>query len=341
MAAGRGAQVRAGTQDSFATVKKRDLDRLTTEVMQLREFLPRVLNRDLIEMLYKAREAQKMKVRLVQEQERLRQECRHLQSRLDAALSQCQKEREEKLKSREQLVRCEAELQQQADFCSDLGTAACGLLWSSSARDNTVTHWLADGTLQPFLTVATQTLESFIRSLDEEVKTQTEDSHQDQFVLAVAGTIANIAAVTGGRDFLSVAAHILLATLMKLLQRMKPGVFPKLKVLILMALYNVSISIRGLQYVSKNQELLPLIQNLLEDSNWEVCLHALRLLQSVMLEEEVLLLLSPSLLDPELEVRVRRLTSSKRPSLRTAAEQSLQDLQDLQQRDQGYGQKGV
>ncbi len=39
-------------------VRKRDLEKLTTEVMQLREFLPRVLNGDLIDVLHKARAAQ-------------------------------------------------------------------------------------------------------------------------------------------------------------------------------------------------------------------------------------------------------------------------------------------
>lgn len=51
---------------------------------------------------------------------------------------------QEKLLLREQLWQSGAQLQQQADFCSGLGSATCCLLWSSSARENTVTHWLAD-----------------------------------------------------------------------------------------------------------------------------------------------------------------------------------------------------
>lgn len=52
---------------------------------------------------------------------------------------------------------------------------------------------MVQGKLQSFLTVAAQTLESFVRSLDEEVKTQTEDhnSQEHQFVLALAGTITS------------------------------------------------------------------------------------------------------------------------------------------------------
>ncbi|XP_044043862.1 heat shock factor 2-binding protein isoform X1 [Siniperca chuatsi] len=333
LALSHGAKVKATKQDGFVRVRKRDLEKLTTEVMQLREFLPRVLNGDLIEMLHKARAAQTMRENLAQEQEQLQQECLHLQSRLDAVQTECQKEREEKLLLREQLWQSGAELQQQADFCSGLGSAACSLLWSCSAKEDTVTHWLADGKLQSFLAVAAQTLESFVRSLDEEVKTQTEDhnSQDHQFVLALAGTITNIAAVTCGRDFLSSSAHVLMDTLMKLLELMKPGVFPKLKVLMLMALYNVSISVKGLKYITENPGLLPLIWTLLDDGDWEVCLHSLRLLQSLLLEEEVLLLLGSSLLDPDLQARVSWLTSSVQPSLRLAAQQTLEDLQALQQ----------
>ncbi|XP_078099430.1 heat shock factor 2-binding protein isoform X3 [Sander vitreus] len=326
-----GAKMKARKQDGFVRVRRSELEKLTTEVMQLREFLPRVLNGDLIEMLHKARAAQIMKEHLAQEQEQLRQECLHLQSRLDAVQTECQKEREEKLLLREQLWQSGAELQQQADFCSGLGSAACSLLWSCSSSEDTVTRWLADGKLQSFLAVAAQTLESFVRSLDEEAKTQTEDhnSQEHQFVLAMAGTITNIAAVTRGRDFLS--SSVLLDTLMKLLELMKAGVFPKLKVLMLMALYNVSISVKGLKCISENPGLLPLIWTLLDDGDWEVCLHSLRLLQSVLLEEEVLLLLGSALLDPDLRARVSRLTSSVQPSLRLAAQQTMDDLQALQQ----------
>uniref|UniRef100_H3DAF1 Heat shock transcription factor 2 binding protein n=1 Tax=Tetraodon nigroviridis TaxID=99883 RepID=H3DAF1_TETNG len=321
-----------GKQDDYVRVRKQDLDKLTTEVMQLREFLPRVLNRDLMEALRKVRAAQTMKEHCLQEQERLRQECLHLRARLLAAQTECQKEREEKLLLRE-VGRAEQAAQQQADFCSRLGSATCCLLWSSSARENTVTHWLADGKLQPFLAVATQTLESFVTSLDDEVKTQTEDhnSQEHQFVLGLAGTITNIAAVTCGRDFLSSSAHALLKTLMKLLQVMKPGIFPRLKVLMLMALYNVSISVKGLKHISESPEIIPVIWTLLDDGDWEVCLHALRLLQSLLVEEEVLFLLGSSLLDPELQTRVGRLTSAANANLRLAAQQTLEDLQALQQ----------
>ncbi|XP_053272791.1 heat shock factor 2-binding protein [Pleuronectes platessa] len=338
MSGGKPVAQSYGAKDDFVRVRKRDLDKLTTEVMQLREFLPRVLNRGLVEKLQKAQTAQTMKEQLVKEQEQLRQELLHLQSRLDAAQTECQKEREDKLLLRDQLWQSGIELQQQADFCSALGSATCSLLWSCSASEDTITHWLADGKLKSFLAVAAQTLESFVGSLDAEVKTEDHNSQEHQFVLALAGTITNIAALPCGRNFLSSSVHILLDTLMKLLEQMKPGVFPKLKVLMLMALYNVSISVSGLRYISENPRLITLIWSLLNDGDWEVCLHSLRLLQSVLLEEEALLLLGSSLLDPDLQARVSHLTSSAKPSLRAAAQQTLEDLNALQQ---GQGCKQI
>lgn len=126
----------------------------------------------------------------------------------------------------------------------------------------------------------------------------------------------------------------------------------------LMALYNVSISIKGLKHISERPGLLPLIWNLLNgkrilmsqqttrfkpnvshhltcaclpDGDWEVCLHTVRLLQSVLLEGDVLLLQDFPVLGTQLQARVSQLTSSMRPSLRLAAQQTLEDLRALQE----------
>lgn len=50
---------------------------------------------------------------------------------------------------------------------------------------------MVQGKLQSFLTLAAQTLESFVRSLDEEMKTEDHNSQDHQFVLALAGTITS------------------------------------------------------------------------------------------------------------------------------------------------------
>ncbi|XP_016893756.1 heat shock factor 2-binding protein isoform X2 [Cynoglossus semilaevis] len=334
MSGGGNGQTLSQETKEYVRVRKSDLDSLTTEVMQMKKFLPKVLNKDLKETVRKVKTAQAVVKHHEKEREQLRQQCLHLQSRLDASQRECQKEREEKLLLREQLWQSGAELQQQADFCSALGSATCSLLWSCSSSENAVAQWLADGKLPSFLGVAAQTLESFVDSLDAEVKTQTEDQNslEHQFVLALAGTVTNIAAVPCGRNFLSSSAHDLLDTLMRLLEQMDSGVFPKLKVLMLMALYNVSISVNGLKHMSENPGLLPLIWTRMNDGDWEVCLHSLRLLQSVLLEKEAVLLFGSSLLEPELLACVTQLSSSNKPSLKQAAQQTLEDLHALQQK---------
>ncbi|KAK1802882.1 hypothetical protein P4O66_021416, partial [Electrophorus voltai] len=264
------------------------------------------------------------------QREQLRQECLHFRSRLEAVLTKLQREREEKLVLREQLWECREQLQQQAQFCTGLGAASCTVLWSASCREEAIRDMLADGKLEPFLTVAGQTLESFIKSLDEEETPQQQNynSHEHQFVLALAGIITNVAAVTCGRDFISSSALILLDTLMQLLGLMKQGVFPKLKVLMLMALYNVSISVKGLTYISESPTLSPLICTLLEGiyQDSEVCLQTLRLLQSLLVEGDVAMRLRP-LLQHSLPLgRVRQLASSRHPTLSRTAQETLEDL---------------
>ncbi|KAI5090071.1 heat shock factor 2-binding protein [Silurus meridionalis] len=265
-----------------------------------------------------------------QEQQQLKQECLHLHSRLDAAQSECHREKEEKLVLRQRLWESREQLQQQADFCTGLGAATCTVLWSASRREEAVRDILADGKLEPFLSVAGQTLESFVKSLDEEEKPQQNyNTSEHQFVLALAGVITNLAAVTCGRDFISSSAHVLLDTLMQLLGLMKSGVFPKLKVLMLMALYNVSLNVNGLTYISESPALLPLICTLLKDRDCEVCLQALRLLQSLFVEGDVLVQINPDLQRSLPVEQIRQLSSSRHSALRQTAQEMLEDINTL------------
>ncbi|XP_077088374.1 heat shock factor 2-binding protein isoform X2 [Siphateles boraxobius] len=251
--------------DCFVRVRKQDLEKLEAEVRTLREFMPKVINSDFIDTIHKGRSLDAFKERNDREQQQQRDDCLHIHSRLDAALSDCQREKQEKLVLKQQLWECREQLQQQKDFCTELGSASCTLLWSASQREEAIKDILADGKLEPFLSIAGQTLESFIKFLDDDANPQQSyNSHEHHFVLALAGVVTNVAAVSSGRDFLSSSAHILLGTLMRLLGLMKPGVFPKLKVLMLMALYNITISVNGLKLISESPGLLPLLCTLLE-----------------------------------------------------------------------------
>ncbi|XP_067261110.1 heat shock factor 2-binding protein [Chanodichthys erythropterus] len=313
--------------DCFVRVRKRDLEKLEAEVRTLREFMPKVINSDFIETIQKGRSLDAFKERSEREQQQQRDDCLHIRSRLEAALSDCQRERQEKLVLKQQLWECREQLQQQKDFCTELGAASCTLLWSASQREEAIRDILTDGKLEPFLSIAGQTLESFIKSLDEDAKPQQSyNSHEHHFVLALAGVVTNVAAVSCGRDFLSSSAHILLGTLMRLLGLMKPGVFPKLKVLMLMALYNITISVNGLKLISESHGLLPLLCTLLEDPDPEVCLQSLRLLQSLLLERDIMSHVTTDFLSSFPLHRIHHLASSCHSALKQTAQETLEDL---------------
>ncbi|XP_015218842.1 heat shock factor 2-binding protein isoform X4 [Lepisosteus oculatus] len=265
-------------KDEFVVLQKRDLERLTTEVMQLREFLPKVLNRGFFTMLQKSCEGELMKDKKQEEQEHLKQDCEHFRAQLETAQADCQRERESRV--------------------------------------------------QTFFTVAGQTLESFVKSLDGDGRPGQQDlsSDENQFVLALAGVITNIAAAACGRDFLASSSPVLLDTMMQLLEELKPGVCARLKVLILMFLYNISISVKGLKYISESPGLIPLLWSLLQDPDSGVCLHTLRLLQSIVLDEGLLPTVASELHKTLPLARVRELAASAHPSLRKVASEMLEDL---------------
>lgn len=48
-----------GTKEEFVQVRKKDLERLTTEVMQIRDFLPRILNGEVLESFQKLKIVEK------------------------------------------------------------------------------------------------------------------------------------------------------------------------------------------------------------------------------------------------------------------------------------------
>lgn len=50
---------RVGAREEFVKVRKKDLERLTTEVMQIRDFLPRILNGEVLESFQRLKIAEK------------------------------------------------------------------------------------------------------------------------------------------------------------------------------------------------------------------------------------------------------------------------------------------
>ncbi|XP_026940515.1 heat shock factor 2-binding protein isoform X4 [Sagmatias obliquidens] len=234
----------------------------------------------------------------------------------------------EKLALRQQLNEAKQQLLQQAEYCTGMGAAACTILWGVSSSEEVVRAILGGGKALKFFNITGQTMESFVKSLDGDVKEL--DSDENQFVFALAGIVTNVAAVASGREFLVNSSRVLLDTILQLLGDLKPGQCTKLKVLMLMSLYNVSINLKGLKYISESPGFIPLLWWLLSDPDTEVCLHVLRLVQSVVLEPEVFSRMASEIRSSLPLQRILAMAKSRNPHLQAVAQELLEDLRTLE-----------
>ena len=92
---------------------------------------------------------------------------------------------------------------------------------------------------EEFVQISTRTVESYFESYGEEDENET--SQEFQFVLALTGTITNMAAAAQGRDFLvsKDTGRALIDTFITVLGVCAVGKNVKMRSLILMALYNI------------------------------------------------------------------------------------------------------
>ncbi|XP_021111952.1 heat shock factor 2-binding protein isoform X2 [Heterocephalus glaber] len=279
--------------EEFVRVRKKDLDRLTTEVMQIRDFLPRILNGEVLEGFQKLKILEKNLEMKEQELEQLRLDREHFKARLETLQADSGREKEEKLALRQQLNEAKQQLLQQAEYCTEMGAATCTLLWGVTSSEEVVKAILGGDKALKFFNITGQTMESFVKSLDGDVKEL--DSNENQFVFALAGIVTNVAAIACGREFLVSSSRVLLDTMLQLLGDLKPGQCTKLKVccfwylrtswalalsaipsagcywLMLMSLYNVSINLKGLKYISESPGFIPLLWWLLSGILTEAC----------------------------------------------------------------------
>ncbi|NXH47000.1 HSF2B protein, partial [Dicaeum eximium] len=81
------------TKEEFVKVRRRDLERLTTEVMQLRDFLPKIVNGDILGTFQKLDAIESNMEKKEEEIEQLRMDCEHFRARLETAQADCMKEK--------------------------------------------------------------------------------------------------------------------------------------------------------------------------------------------------------------------------------------------------------
>ncbi|RXM35220.1 Heat shock factor 2-binding protein, partial [Acipenser ruthenus] len=94
---------------------------------------------------------------------------------------------QEKQIFRDQLGEARVQLQQQSEYCNQMGSTVCTLLWGATRNVEAVKNILSGREAERFFNVAGQTLDTFVKSLDADIRPEQHD--ETQFVLALAGII--------------------------------------------------------------------------------------------------------------------------------------------------------
>ncbi|CAH2218552.1 heat shock factor 2-binding isoform X2 [Pelobates cultripes] len=138
----------------------------------------------------------------------------------------------------------------------------------------------------------------------------------------------DVAAVPCGRDLLVNLCQDLLETWICLLGSIRPGTCSRLRVVMLMCLYNVSINRKGLSWLSQSLPFISQLQILLTDPDLEVCLHTMRLFQSVVLESDSLRHFQNEL--HKFMPRIMELSHSRSTELQALACELLEEMKRLE-----------
>lgn len=328
---GLGAPVEEATGKTLQ-VSRSDMERLVTEAMMLKEFLPRVLSPEYLAAPSRLTHVEQELQAAQRDKQVLSSEHEHLKRRSEALLVNFEQEKQEKFSVKCEVTELSQQLTQQAEFCSSMGAACCTLLWRVSRHEDCIHSILGGSKVSEFLTLTGSTLQSFLATYGQG-EMPGETSEEAQFVLALCGIITNIAASAYGRDFLASSGdgQALVDVLCGVLAEAPPGAeCTKLKSLLLMSLYNISINQKGLGYLSSKPELMPvLVWHLQEETSVTNRLHIIRLLQSLILEPE-----SPEVTARALEAIplpvLQHLASDTNPEVRELALELMADLQALQ-----------
>ncbi|XP_075053661.1 heat shock factor 2-binding protein isoform X2 [Mixophyes fleayi] len=245
----------SSTDTEFVLVKRKDLERLTTEVMQMRDFLPQILNQELVESVQRLEAAE-----IALETKEL--DCAHVSARLEVSQGEYLRANEENQALLVQVTSLQEQSVQQAEYCTHMGSALCSLLWGLSTNEGIVNSILGMDKAPEFFNLASHTVVSFVESLAGE-QPQDDDTEESRFVLGLAGTITNVAAVSCGREFLMSSCRDLMESWFHLLGKISLGTCNRLRVLILMSLYNVSINRNGVLWMSQCVGFISQLQRLL------------------------------------------------------------------------------
>lgn len=312
-------------------VRRADIEQLATEAMMLKDFLPKVLSPEYLSMprALTAKE-QELSAASMKKQE-LSVQCEYLTKRIETVMNDCDQEKQEKFGAKCEVRELTQQLAQQADYCSSMGAACCTLLWRVSRHEECIHSILSGSKVLEFLQLVSGTLQSYLATYSEGFP--EENSDEAQFVLALCGIVTNIAASAFGREFLSSNSDglALVDVLCTVLSQAPKEQSVKLKSLVLMSLFNISINQKGLAHLNGKDDLMRVLVWLLrEESDTTNRLHTIKLLQSLVMEPD-----SSTVVHRALEAipssLLEQLSSHPHSDVRESAVELMSDLRSLQQ----------
>lgn len=316
---------RYGLDNGQLIVNQDDFAKLSTEVAQLTQNLPKVFTKKLITTLNQMENISKEIEVAKKAVDETTLERNHWKVRCDVATQDCQNEKERNLQLSRQVQELTDEMSRQSDYCSSLGSACCTLLWRVSRCEESIQAILIGSKVDEFLLLVQSTLDSFLTTYKEDWP--QEKTNEEHFILALCGIITNIAASAYGRDFLvtNPCGCKVIDTFLTILNEAPSKKSTKLKNLILMSLYNLSINQKGMKYISNKPNFFQLLVWLLkEEPSNECCINILRLLQSVISEANITVLHQLKELLPDKDLHL--LTTSRNKDIRDLASELCIDL---------------
>ncbi|KAK7105320.1 heat shock factor 2-binding protein-like [Littorina saxatilis] len=266
------------------TINRDTLTQLKTLTSRLQHTLPAVLRSGLSAATKAATLQQDVSAAQKQTAE-LAAESVQWKNKFTTASSDCQKEKQEVVELQKEVAHLWEQLNQQSDFSSSLGAATATLLWRVSRNQDTIAALLGGSKVEEFLGLTCSTVQSYVDAYQNDWPPP--ETNESRFILALCGTVTNIAASAYGRDFLmgSENGQRLIDAFFTFVSQAPLKKSAKIKSLMLMGLYNVSINQKGVQYlITKPGTLSLLAWHLKEETDVENRVNTLRLLQSIVAE---------------------------------------------------------
>jgi hypothetical protein len=168
-----------------------------------------------------------------------------------------------------------------------MGSTLAKMLWKTSKSEDVIQTYIDTGTLEPFLNLVNNTIGGFQATYHDDIPPP--ETHETNFMLSLLGIFTNVVAQQIGREFVleSEVGESCVLKILSYLGEMRMPVAQLLKRLVLMFLYNLSITRQGAEIISQNDKGIDNILKCLDETHSaEIQLITLSLVTSLVTEFE-------------------------------------------------------